>query len=160
MQVSKQIKWEAAHRLVHGYPGNCSQLHGHSYVATVTMQSTNNTLNYYGFVKDFNDMKVLKDWVDKNWDHGTFVCSQDQSLMSWLVDNNQRCFIFDNNPTAEIIGLQLISKARDLLDDSFSKVVIVKINETCSSEAIISKEDALLFNSPSPNKIDKCIPLS
>lgn len=138
MKVSKEFKWEAAHRLVHGYPGNCSQLHGHSYVATVVMESRSDTLNRFGFVKDFNDMKKVKEWVDTNWDHGTLVSSDDRVLFEWLASNNQRHYIIDHNPTAETLGVELFKVAANLLDDKYCKVVEVRVNETCTSEAVIS----------------------
>lgn len=137
MRVSKDFKWEAAHRLVHGYPGNCSQLHGHSYTATVVMESVG-ALNSYGFVKDFNEMKTVKQWIDTNWDHATLVSSDDQELLSWLVAQEQRCYIIEYNPTAEIIGTVLFAEATRQLNDAYSKVVEVRINETCTSETIVS----------------------
>lgn len=137
MKVSKTFKWEGAHRLVHGYPGNCSQLHGHSYTATVVMESLG-ALNNFGFVKDFNEMKVLKTWVDGHWDHATLVSSDDSELLSWLLDHKQRHFIIEHNPTAEIIGATLFAKASTLLDDEFSRVSEVRINETCTSETVVT----------------------
>lgn len=136
MKISKSFKWEAAHRLVHGYPGNCSQLHGHSYTATVVMESLGQ-LNHFGFVKDFNEMKVLKQWVDHNWDHATLVSSEDLELLSWLISNKQRHFIVEYNPTAEIIGTLLFGQAAKLLNDTHSRVVEVRVNETCTSETVV-----------------------
>lgn len=136
MRVSKEFKWEAAHRLVHGYPGNCSQLHGHSYTATVVMEATGG-LNKFGFVKDFNEMKVLKQWIDTNWDHGTLVSSDDTQLLKWLTDQRQRHYTIEYNPTAEVIGTVLFKQASDLLTDEYSQVVEVRINETCTSETVV-----------------------
>lgn len=141
MQVSKEIKWEAAHRLVHNYPGNCAHLHGHSYKATIVMESTTDKLDQYGFVKDFNDFKGLRAWVDANWDHGTLVSSDDLQLLEWLQRGRQRYFIIADNPTAERIGKELFIKASQLLNDPQSRVIEVKINETSNSEAVITFND-------------------
>lgn len=154
MKVSKQLKWEAAHRLVHGYPGNCSQLHGHSYTATVVMESVG-SLNRFGFVKDFNEMKVLKQWVDSFWDHATLVSSEDAPLLEWLEANKQRYYIIDHNPTAEILGATLFSKAQGLLNDEFSNVVEVRINETCTSETVVTS--GKFTNTPTAKVCEGCL---
>lgn len=140
MKVSKTIKWEAAHRLVHGYPGNCAHVHGHSYVATIVLKSEGG-LDQYGFVKDFNDFKQLRQWVDLNWDHGTLVSSDDQDWLDWLKTNRQRHFIVQHNPTAETIGKLLFRQAARMLNDSQGRVCEVRVQETSTSEAVITQND-------------------
>jgi len=140
MKISKTLKFEAGHRLARGYPGNCQHAHGHSYIVTVEMDSLGD-LNRYGFVKDFNDFKPLKDWIDNNWDHAFLVYSQDKAMLDFLVDNNQRHFIFAENPTAEHIAAVLYRVASDHLNDEFSKVTTIKVNETATSEAVYTTAD-------------------
>lgn len=136
MQISKTIRFEAGHRLAHGYPGNCQHVHGHSYVATVVMELSKPNLNKYGFVKDFNDFKKLKQWVDDNWDHAFLVSEKDIPMLKFLKDNDQRHYLFENNPTAEYIAQELFGVAERLLNDEFAYVSEVRINETATSEAV------------------------
>ena len=117
MKISTDLKWEAAHRLVDGYPGNCAHNHGHSYKATVFVELLGESLNEYGFVKDFADFKLLKKWIDDNWDHATLVNARDKELLEFLSKNKQRFYVFENNPTAENIALQLYLAACTSLND-------------------------------------------
>jgi 6-pyruvoyltetrahydropterin/6-carboxytetrahydropterin synthase len=136
MKISKQIKWEAGHRLAHGYPGNCQHVHGHSYIATIEMELVGKKLNQFGFVKDFGDFKQLKNWVDDNWDHAFLVANDDTSMLNFLKENKQRLYIFAENPTAEYIAQELFEVAKTMLNDQYSRVVAVKVNETATSEAV------------------------
>lgn len=145
MKISKTIRFEAGHRLAKGYPGNCQHAHGHSYIVTVEMDSLGK-LNNFGFVKDFNDFKPLKEWIDTNWDHAFLVAKEDQSMLDFLRENDQRHFIFDENPTAENIASKLFNVASELLNDNYSKVTVIKVNETATSEAVYTNEDSPVYN--------------
>ncbi len=140
MKISKTIRFEAGHRLVRGYPGNCQHAHGHSYIITVEMDSVGR-LNKYGFVKDFNDFKPLKEWIDNNWDHAFLVAKEDTAMLTFLRDGDQRHYEFDGNPTAESIAEHMFNIASGLLNDDFSKVTKVLVNETATSEAVYSTAD-------------------
>jgi len=136
VKITKEIKFEAGHRLAKGYPGNCRHVHGHSYLATVEMALTARTLNKYGFVKDFGDFKELKKWVDDNWDHAFLVADDDFSMRDFLKEDGQQHFVFEGNPTAENIAKVLFGKASEILNDSCSKVTKIIVKETATSEAI------------------------
>ena len=140
MKISKTIRFEAGHRLAKGYPGNCQHIHGHSYVVTVEMDSLGD-LNRFGFVKDFNDYKPLKEWIDANWDHAFLVARDDKNMVDFLWKNEQRHFIFNENPTAENIAAELFKVASELLNDEYSKVTVIKVNETATSEAVYTFAD-------------------
>lgn len=140
MKISKTIRFEAGHRLAKGYPGNCQHTHGHSYVVTVEMDSLGD-LNRFGFVKDFNDFKPLKEWIDTNWDHAFLVARDDKNMIDFLWKNEQRHFIFEENPTAENIAAELFKVASRELNDEYSKVTLVKVNETATSEAVYTSTD-------------------
>jgi 6-pyruvoyltetrahydropterin/6-carboxytetrahydropterin synthase len=140
MKISKQLKFEAGHRLAKGYPGNCQHIHGHSYTVTVEMISLGK-LNNYGFVKDFNDFKPLKTWIDDNWDHAFLVAKEDKVMLDFLRENDQRHYEFENNPTAEYIAAKLFEVASKLLNDKFSSVTKVLVNETATSEAEYTSAD-------------------
>lgn len=142
MTVSKQFDFEAAHRLVQGYPGNCKHIHGHSWNVVITMKLLPySELNQYSFVRDYADFKQVKEWVMNNWDHAMLVSSADKKMLRFLKANAQRHFVFENNPTSENIAEKLFGIASKMLDDGRSEVLEVHIKETCTSEAIIRKGD-------------------
>ena len=67
-RISKQFSFSASHvldLLPEDHP--CSRLHGHNYVITVHLKSQ--TLNKYGFVKDYKSLKIVKHFLDEMLDH-------------------------------------------------------------------------------------------
>src|SRR5690554_5350619 len=67
-KISKEFSFSAAHSL-HGLPDDhpCSRLHGHNYVVTVHLRSK--TLNRQGFVRDYNELHIVKAYIDAKLDH-------------------------------------------------------------------------------------------
>jgi 6-pyruvoyltetrahydropterin/6-carboxytetrahydropterin synthase len=145
--VTKEFTFDAAHRLVNGYKGKCAHLHGHTYKVQVTLAlkpirvpgdvtDSPGKLDQYGFVEDFDKVKKLKDWVDKNWDHATLVNAEDASLVKWLHDNEQKhfgIFIHEGNPTVENICQILYEEACEMLNTERVYVKKVKVWETPTS---------------------------
>jgi len=140
--VTKEYKWEAAHRLVSGYPDNCRHLHGHSYRCTITMElQPDCDLNQFGFVYDYNDMKKMKIWIDDNFDHACLVSDQDSELLNFIQSqkNRDKHYLITGQSSAENIAQIIFEAASETLDDSRAKVVEVCVNETCTSEACFRK---------------------
>ena len=115
--ITKQLKsFSAAHRLIKGYEGKCKSLHGHNYALEITM--TSKALDQYGFVMDFDDIKVHFDqWVQNNWDHVTIVSEIDKPLVEFLEKEKQDYFLIpnDNNTTAECLSEFLFHTFSDIL---------------------------------------------
>lgn len=128
--ISKEFRFEAAHRLVHGYEGLCANNHGHSFVVTVFLKSSK--LDSVGMVRDFKDVKILKKWVDDHLDHSTIISDSDDVFHQWLIDNKQRHVVLDGNPTSERLCKMLYQRAQIL---GLKEVYAVEINETCTSKA-------------------------
>ena len=66
--ISKQFTFSASHQLLNlpcTHP--CHRMHGHNYIVEVELQSE--TLNQHGFVLDYNELKLLKDYIDETLDH-------------------------------------------------------------------------------------------
>lgn len=138
--AQKEFKWEMAHRLTYGYPGNCQHLHGHSYVSKVVIRlRPDKELDKYGFVKDYHDFKPLKQWIDDNLDHATMVCKDDVALHQFLESQQNRMFVTEVNPSAEHIAQLVFEKATELLADDRVYVESVTVNETCTSEAVYKR---------------------
>jgi 6-pyruvoyltetrahydropterin/6-carboxytetrahydropterin synthase len=66
--ISKQFEFSASHQL-NGLPDDhpCSRLHGHNYIVEIVLESAK--LNEVGFVRDYRELKIVKDFLDQNFDH-------------------------------------------------------------------------------------------
>jgi 6-pyruvoyltetrahydropterin/6-carboxytetrahydropterin synthase len=127
--ISKDCRFEAAHRLTAPYEGKCAHLHGHSFVVKVTLAASE--LDARGFVEDFSSLKPLRDWIDANLDHATLVSDQDQELLAWMKETRQKHYVLPLNPTSEIIARVIFEQARKF---GFQPLA-VDVMETCTSAA-------------------------
>jgi queuosine biosynthesis protein QueD len=116
-RISKQFSFSASH-ILEGLPADhpCTRMHGHNYVVTIHLKSE--TLDEKGFVKDYRELQIIKDYIDKHLDH------------RHLND------IFDVNPTAENIAKKLY----DLFVIQIPQIYAVEISETPKTSAIYEAE--------------------
>ena len=91
MRITRKIEFDAGHR-VYGHEGKCAHLHGHRYVAEITVQAEE--LDGIGRVIDFGAVKkVMKEWIDMCWDHNTLLNADDPLACDeemWLERNGRR----------------------------------------------------------------------
>lgn len=132
--VSKEFTFEAAHRLLENYVGKCNNNHGHSWLIKVQLES--NELDSRGMVIDFQEMKILKDWIDEHLDHATILWEKD-SMQDYIKQSGQRLYLTKGNPTSEKIGIIILQKAQELFENDVVKVKCVEVCETCTSAAIV-----------------------
>lgn len=67
-KISKQFSFSASHQLsMLGDDHPCARMHGHNYIITVHLQSE--TLDQYGFVRDYKALKIVKQFIDDVLDH-------------------------------------------------------------------------------------------
>lgn len=106
-QIEKEFHFSAAHHL-EGLPKThpCSRQHGHNYVVIVRLES--GTLDERGFVVDYNELGVLKQYIDAELDHR---------------DLNE---VLHFNPTAENIACYLYHYAKPI----WPQLVAVSVKET------------------------------
>lgn len=131
--VNKILYIAYAHRLLN-YNGKCENLHGHNGKVEVIIECDN--LDSQDMVIDFVKLKkIIKKDVYENFDH-TVLLHKDDPLSKILIENKQKVFLFDKNPTAEIIAQYI----KDILTKKGLKVKEVRFWETESSMASI-KED-------------------
>lgn len=67
-KISKEFHFSASHTLLglpDGHP--CGRLHGHNYVIIVELSDLE--LDEVGFVEDYGELKDVKEFIDKQWDH-------------------------------------------------------------------------------------------
>ena len=67
-RITKEYHFSASHQLLKLHDGHpCKRLHGHNYTVEVELQSE--TLNEYGFVRDYNELNALRTYIDDTFDH-------------------------------------------------------------------------------------------
>jgi 6-pyruvoyltetrahydropterin/6-carboxytetrahydropterin synthase len=67
-RITKEFHFSASHQLVSLPPDHqCARLHGHNYVVEVEL--TADDLDEHGFVRDYQDLSVLKHYIDTTFDH-------------------------------------------------------------------------------------------
>jgi 6-pyruvoyltetrahydropterin/6-carboxytetrahydropterin synthase len=156
--VSRTFPFEAAHRLL-DYPGKCRHIHGHSYKATVKVETCPGTaasratdprflgrdtrIDNLGMVADFGLLKkVVGGWIDTHWDHNVILNPDDPLLtvrrmgpITMIPDVflGKEPYIMPAqwpNPTAENMAMALMRDVGDLLRKEGLSLVKVRIRET------------------------------
>lgn len=143
MKISKEFKFEMAHKLHHSYTCKCQNIHGHSYRAIVSLES--GLLNSDGVVMDFTKVKDLIGKLFDVLDHSLMVRDTDPVLsmlhLSTLAGHNKQLIICDVEPTAENIALWLAAKISNILGSAS-----VQLFETATSCAEVVAPDDLKEN--------------
>ena len=83
---------------------------------------------------DFNEIKVLREWINDNFDHKTILWEKDP-MLSYLKKNSQKVFSTEENPTSEHLAQIILEKAISLFNNPGIKVESVEVKETCTSSA-------------------------
>jgi len=105
-------EFAAAHRL-HGYPGDCSRLHGHNW--KVEIEVTGEKLDDVGMVVDFKVIKRVAKEVADQLDHGYL---------------NEIPPFDEINPTAEHLARYFYREIGERLNDDSAQVTAVTLWET------------------------------
>jgi len=107
-RISKEFHFSASHvltGLADGHP--CGRLHGHNYVLKVTLQGFQ--LDDVGFVRDYNELKPIKAFVDD------------------VLDHRHLNEVFpDINPTVELMSERIYSLFKPFFPDLYS----IEMSET------------------------------
>jgi len=131
--VKKIFEIAYAHRLLN-YNGKCENLHGHNAKIEVIIETEK--LNDEDMVMDFVKLKEkAKRWLDENLDH-TVILSKKDPLVNVLKKYDQKLFITNQNPTAEIIAKIILEELKKMSINA----KIVRFWETDTSMAEV-KED-------------------
>lgn len=143
-------QFSAAHRLVKGYKGKCSHLHGHDYQVNVVIAG--NALNDLDLLIDFDDIKkICNTWVQGHLDHGTLICASDLELHQFVQSQKQKHYVLPGgrNATAEALAEHLFSIFNDLWQENSAKlnpasfIHSVEVWESDKSGAIFCQDGAL-----------------
>lgn len=111
-EVGKEFSFSAGHRLLGMPEGHkCARLHGHNY--RVVVRASASVLDDTGFVVDFAEFNVLRQWLNENWDHSMLLHVDDPVLP--LLDDAGEPYVFVRwNPTAENMARYLGELAGEL----------------------------------------------
>lgn len=136
LRLTKIFHFEMAHA-IHGYPGVCKNIHGHSYELHVTVSSVNGYKDYIpapGFVIDFKDIKkIVIAAVIEKFDHKV-ILSRDFLFENPSFSSQENLVTWEAEPTAENLLIYMKQILCEKLPDKL-KLVQLKLYETKDSYA-------------------------
>lgn len=157
VSITRRFQFCAGHRVM-GHESKCANLHGHNYVAEITVVAPD--IDKQGRVVDFSVIKdVVGGWIDRNWDHGMILNRDDPFVglidrvdvqaskngMMWVTPrgevspNMQKLYTMQENPTAENMALLLLDVGNEILRGV--RVIVHKVRlwetENCDATALI-----------------------
>lgn len=136
LQITKEFRFEMSHAL-EGYQGLCKNIHGHSYILSVTIQGKaceDVSASHFGMLMDFSELKqMVNRSVVEPWDHALML-RKDSKMAAALagVDTKKVEVIFQ--PTCENM-VQEIARIIEPQLPSHLKLHRVKLHETANSYA-------------------------
>lgn len=137
LRLTKEFTFEMAHAL-DGYDGLCSNLHGHSYIFSVTVMGepiTEDNHPKLGMVMDFGDLKrVVNPLIVDRFDHSVAVKEGSVMHRKLLEAGLERVEPLPFQPTCE----NLIHYFAQLIIPRLPRHVLLhhlKLNETATSYA-------------------------
>lgn len=138
VRVTKVFDFEMAHALW-GYDGKCSNIHGHSYRLTVSvegevLQKAGHPKD--GMVVDFADLKaIVKREVVDVYDHALVINKQTpEELILALQRHYAKVYVTDWQPTCENLLLEYVRRIRQHLPPQL-ELRYAKLRETATSYA-------------------------
>jgi 6-pyruvoyltetrahydropterin/6-carboxytetrahydropterin synthase len=132
---TRRFEFDAGHRVTQ-HESKCKHVHGHRYVAEITVESIEG-LDEVGRVVDFGRLKeVVGRWIDDEWDHA-YIGHPDDWVPSTLANAGMRVYLMPTGmePTAENLAEHLALRAANLLTDDRLRVVRVVMWETPNCKA-------------------------
>ena len=140
IRITKEFSFEMAHALM-GHDGKCANIHGHSYVLSVTLigiaiQEDGHPKN--GMIMDFADLKkLLKELIVDKYDHALVLHEKDDIYHG---GTHQKLIRLPYQPTCE----NMVVKFGELIAENLTenvKLHHVRLRETASSYAEYYVED-------------------
>lgn len=137
VRVTKIFPFEMAHAL-HGYDGNCAQIHGHSYRLHVTIIGhpiSDSGSPKLGMVIDFGDLKkIVNERIISKLDHALVLSKAGGSVYSEAKEPLQRALYMDFQPTCENLISYISSELRPYFSSEVS-LHSLRLEETATSFA-------------------------
>lgn len=144
IRVTKKFIFDMAHAL-YGYDGPCKNIHGHTYVLSVTLKGKvieNNSHPKNGMVIDFTDFKkIVSENIISLFDHSLVLNSNSpHANLKDLNDNFEKINYVSYQPSCENLLIDFLYRIKDHLPANI-QVVKIKLEETPTSYAEWFLED-------------------
>ncbi|HNY02970.1 MAG TPA: 6-carboxytetrahydropterin synthase [Bacteroidales bacterium] len=144
IRVTKEFRFEAAHALS-GYDGPCRNIHGHSYLLSVTVTGapiSDPASPKVGMVIDFGDLKaIIRQVIIDPLDHALLL---NESMRSEAINTGTDPFrnvvFVPFQPTSENLLADFASRIRQLLPPGIL-LYSLRLRETANSYAEWFAED-------------------
>jgi 6-pyruvoyltetrahydropterin/6-carboxytetrahydropterin synthase len=135
IRITKEFSFEAAHALK-GYDGPCSNIHGHSYMLSVTVSGIpveDPHSPKLGMVMDFSDLKkIIKENIIDPFDHSLILPSGHKDLnLPGTIDVFSKVIYTEYQPTTENMLLDFASRISSLLPTGI-RLFSLRLRETSS----------------------------
>ena len=140
-KLTKDFRFETAHRLSKDYLGKCSNIHGHSWNGEIAVTAPK--LDVFDMAIDFSDIKEFCKMVESKLDHKLILWVNDP-LVPLLQDADTEVFTMQKNPTSEALAEMIYNWAVDYFKDVYEETVevaYVRIEETCTSSCTYTSDD-------------------
>ncbi len=143
IRITKKFNFEMAHAL-YGYDGACKNIHGHSYLLSVTIKGKpiNDSSNpKQGMIMDFTDLKAIVKPIVDGLDHATILNAN--SPHKDLANKNilfEKLVLVNYQPTCENMLIDIANKIKPHLSASV-QLHHLYLQETPSSYAEWYAED-------------------
>lgn len=143
MKITKEFKFEAAHRLPN-HEWKCKNIHWHNYKVIVEIDSDKvyedcNWVWRSWMIIDFWDLKKIKEWLDWNRDH-TYIYKEWDEIWEILKEKWYKTCLFSVSPTAENMCKYLKDIVKDILinycwliENEFTVWITIFENDNCSA---------------------------
>ena len=136
LSLTKIFHFEMAHA-IHGYPGACKNIHGHSYELHVKVTAGANSRNYIpapGFIIDFKELKhLVSSAIIKTFDH-KLVLSSSYLDINPAIKLHGNLVVWQVEPTAENLLIYIVKTLSVRFPDHI-KLLQLKLYETKDSYA-------------------------
>jgi 6-pyruvoyltetrahydropterin/6-carboxytetrahydropterin synthase len=133
--LTKIFRFESAHA-IHGYPGACANIHGHSYELHVTVAGKHGGEGFIegvGIVMDFKDLKtIVQESLIYKLDHKLILSEAFLTSMPGLL--HEKIIQFEYEPTAENLLIFVRNEITKSLP-AHVKLIALRLWETRDSYA-------------------------
>lgn len=131
-ELTKNFRFETAHRLAKDYVGKCANIHGHSWNGNIKISVP--STDRFGMAVDFKDLGKFCKAVEEKFDHKIMLYRGDEELIKLCGDKGWAILVFNDNPTCEIVAEHLFHEAVDWFR-AFPEIEVleVTIHETCTT---------------------------
>lgn len=139
IRITKQFSFETGHAL-YGYDGKCKNVHGHSYILSVTVFGSpieDRSNPKFGMVIDFSDLKkIVKEEIVDQFDHATVfnATTPHFELAQELKTRGHHVILVDYQPTSENMVVDFAQKIKNRLPQNVH-LFSLKLQETATSFA-------------------------